>query len=131
MRNENTESLADYVRRILKEKNLSLRDVEENSGHQISNSYISKIISEAVRNPTVKKLKALARGLNEPEEKVMRFAFGRTPSEKHVFDTAEEEELQNIIDKFLALPEEDRKEFRIFWQMVNGEIDRRRRRKNK
>jgi transcriptional regulator with XRE-family HTH domain len=131
MRNSAKENLSDYVRRVIKEKGLTLRDVEERSGRQITNSYISKIISTTVKNPTIEKLKALARGLDEPEEKVIRVVLGSSSVEPQVFERAEEEGLQNLVRRFLTLPEEDRREFRFLWQMIDGEIERRRRRKRR
>lgn len=72
------ESLADYVRGVIARKGLGLREVAERSGRNgdigITHSYISKIISGAARNPSVDKLRALARGLDEPEADVFAAA---------------------------------------------------------
>jgi transcriptional regulator with XRE-family HTH domain len=63
------ETLIEYVKRIMRQKNLTLRDIEENSDGEISNSYISKILNGRVENPTADKILALARGLRvDPHE---------------------------------------------------------------
>ena len=74
---EQSEGLADYVRRIMNESRLSYRDIEEKAlktGHFISNGYVSKIVSGAAQNISVEKLRALAAGLNRPEEEVFAVA---------------------------------------------------------
>jgi transcriptional regulator with XRE-family HTH domain len=77
-----SETLAAFVRRIRSEKNLSLTDVERQSGRhgpKIAGSYVSKIENGDNRNPSPEKLKALARGLDVPEEEITAVAFGRAP----------------------------------------------------
>ena len=71
------ESLASLVRRIVKQHDLTLRDVEQRSGGQITNSYISKIISGGIRSVTVEKLMALAQGLNVDPHILFTAACGR------------------------------------------------------
>jgi transcriptional regulator with XRE-family HTH domain len=68
--------LADFVRRTRVEKRLSLNDVARQSGHQISNAYVSKIENGYVTNPSPKKLRALAKGLRESEDEVFAIARG-------------------------------------------------------
>ena len=55
--------MSRYVRRVMQEKQLKVRDVELRSGGQISNGYVSGIMSGSVTNLSVDKIKALARGL--------------------------------------------------------------------
>jgi transcriptional regulator with XRE-family HTH domain len=68
--------LSRYVERVMKEKHLSRRDVKLRSGGEITDSYVSGIISGSAKNLSVDKLKALARGLRVREIELIRVAFG-------------------------------------------------------
>ena len=72
------QSLSRYVERVMKEKHLSRRDVKLRSGGEITDSYVSGIISGSARNLSIDKLKALARGLRVREIELIRVAFGLT-----------------------------------------------------
>lgn len=63
MRRLGKEKLADFVRRVMRQKQLKLRDVERRSGGEITNGYISGIINGRISNVSLSKLKALAKGL--------------------------------------------------------------------
>ena len=82
------ETLAEYVRRIMVEKQLTMKKVENRSGHKIADAYIAHIVQGRASNLSVDKLKALAVGLGEPEETVFKVACG-VP-----FDGAQEESIQ-------------------------------------
>lgn len=58
------ENLSQLVTRVVRQKKLSLRQVQERSGGQIEKSYISRIMTGNVKNITLEKLVALARGLD-------------------------------------------------------------------
>jgi transcriptional regulator with XRE-family HTH domain len=75
------ESLADFVRRARIDKRLSLGDVERLSGRQISDSYVSRIENGDLFNPSTKKLRALARGLQISEDILFSIARGRSVSD--------------------------------------------------
>jgi transcriptional regulator with XRE-family HTH domain len=70
------QGLSRYVERVMKEKHLSRRDVKLRSGGEITDSYVSGIISGSAKNLSVGKLKALARGLRVREIELVRVAFG-------------------------------------------------------
>lgn len=70
------QGLSRYVERVMKEKHLSRRDVKLRSGGEITDSYVSGIISGSATNLSVEKLKALARGLRVREMELIRVAFG-------------------------------------------------------
>ena len=70
------EGLSRFVERVMSEKNLSRSDVKLRSGGEITDSYVSAIISGAATNLSVEKLKALARGLRVGERKLVEVAFG-------------------------------------------------------
>ena len=70
------ETLGEYVKRILSEKQLTLREIQERNGHNIADAYVANIMRGIARNLSVDKLKALAVGLGEPEETVFKVARG-------------------------------------------------------
>ena len=74
------ESLAQYVKRILHEKDLKHNDVEERSRQNgdkgIAHAYIGQIVNGSAKNPSVRRLKALAVGLDEPEDDLFNVARG-------------------------------------------------------
>jgi len=76
------ESLSVYVENVMKEKRLSRRDVKLRSGGEITDSYVSGIISGTATNLSVSKLKALARGLRVSEIELIRAAFGWAKGEE-------------------------------------------------
>ncbi|HKV39718.1 MAG TPA: helix-turn-helix transcriptional regulator [Blastocatellia bacterium] len=66
--------LAEYVRRVMEEKHLSAAKVQKQSGGGISDTYVLKIAAGKVKRPSVSRLKALAKGLNVPEDEVFKAA---------------------------------------------------------
>lgn len=72
-------SLPDYVRYVLKLKELTHEAVQARSGGRITHSYISKIVSGTAKNLTVDKIVALARGLGVDEYELFNRAIGRMP----------------------------------------------------
>jgi len=71
-----TESLPDFIRRVMREKSLTFGDIERKSGKTITGGYVSDIIQQKTINPSLAKLKALASGLGVTEEEVMAVARG-------------------------------------------------------
>ncbi len=74
------EDLADYVQRVRNvELKVSLKAVEEASGGEIDSSYVSQIENRAVlgANLTLKKISALAKGLQVPEEEILAVIRGK------------------------------------------------------
>ena len=63
MAKRNEGHLSRYVRHIMKQKGLTQRDIESRSGGEMTDGYVSNILSGAARNPSALKMKALARGL--------------------------------------------------------------------
>lgn len=76
MKKTGKQGLSHYVERVMKEKHLSRRDVKLRSGGEITDSYVSGIVSGSAKNLSVEKLKALARGLRVREMELIRVAFG-------------------------------------------------------
>lgn len=93
-----TEKLADYVRRVRREKGLSTSDVQQRSGGGISDAYITRIENEQSLNISVSKLQALARGLGVSEDEI--FAVARGTPLKHQRTVKE----AMLVDYFNSLP---------------------------
>ena len=72
-------SLADYVRRIRNEKNLSLAQVSSRSHGRIGKTHINRIENGTVVRVSLMKLRALALGLDVPEDDLVAVAQGKPP----------------------------------------------------
>lgn len=79
MSKQGTNGLAVYVARVLRDKRITLHDVQVMSGWTITDAYVGSIIRGRARNPSVEKLQALARGLGIEEDEIFRVARGLTP----------------------------------------------------
>ena len=115
------EDLSRYVRRILAEKRLSFRDVQRASSGGITQGYVGALVNGRYANPSVEKLKALARGLGESEETLFRVARGLSLSSEEGGDARGEglqpkalvdlmhrivsdSELANLVQELAELP---------------------------
>src|SRR4051794_5488236 len=76
MAKKGTETLSQYVARIMQEKQLKMYDVEVRSGRRITDAYVGNILKGKARNPSVDKLQALAAGLGVDEDEIFRVARG-------------------------------------------------------
>lgn len=70
------ESLPEYVKRVMKERGLKPKDVEKQSGGDIVDAYVIKIINGKTKFPSVVKLQALAKGLGVDEDELFKVARG-------------------------------------------------------
>ena len=70
------ETLSQYVKRILEEKQMTMMNVQERSKGGIADAYVGSIVNGVAKNPSVDKLKALAVGIGEPEDDVFKVARG-------------------------------------------------------
>ena len=86
-RGKGREELKEYVKRILNQKKMTLRDVQERSGGDITQAYVGAIVRGRHSNPTIEKLKVLARGLGVDEEELFRVARG-LPNPEPSYDRA-------------------------------------------
>ena len=75
------ESLGEYVSRILRQKDLSLRKVEANCGKKLTASYIGRIAKGKFNNPSMETVAALAEGLGVDLNEIFTVAFGKPPSQ--------------------------------------------------
>ena len=85
-------SLPDYVRRVRHERNLSLTAVSARSGGKIGKTHINRIENGLVRDVSLPKLRALAKGLGVPEDELLAVVRGKFPS---THSKAEEARLLN------------------------------------
>lgn len=125
--NENNLDLAEYIRKVINDDNLSQRylvERAERKGHKITQSYISQIISGAATNVTIDKLRALAAALDRPEEELFNIALGRKADEGRLRDAL----ATSLLDKFGQLTEQDKKEMVVLLKAIDREIEERLRR---
>ena len=114
------ESLDQYVSRVLREKGLTFADVHRRAGGEISKGYVCDISNGATASLTVRKLQALARGLDVPEEEIFAVARGAPPPDLAGFAA--------LYARFRELGEEDRREVGVLLEAVARDIEWRRRR---
>src|SRR5215208_5785882 len=74
------ETLRHYVRRVMRQKSLSLSDIERSSNRQITASYIGRILKGTVTNLTIEKIVALAQGLEVDPYEVFAASYGKPPA---------------------------------------------------
>jgi transcriptional regulator with XRE-family HTH domain len=74
-----TETLSEFLKRVMKQKGLTLRDVEQNCCKKITNSYISRVINGKVQNLTLETIVALAEGFDVDPHEIFAAAYGKPP----------------------------------------------------
>lgn len=120
----NKGSLARFVRRIMKQKRLTLRDVEARSGGGITDGYVADFVRGASENPSALKIKGLARGLGVdahalfdvicgPFEKATSEQAGEDTSDVLSFlemmhEVAESPQLMKLLEEAIQLSSEER-----------------------
>ena len=101
MAHRTPETLGDFVRRIRKEKNLTLADVSEQSarfGQRITAGYISHIENDPKRKVTADRLTALANGLGIPLDALIKRPAGPQGSRRKSKDEL------HLVTRFRELP---------------------------
>ena len=76
------QALSEYVAAVMDEKGLTPAQVSRMSEGEITGAYVRGLAAGSSSNPSVSKLKALARGLDVDEENLFRIARGLTPADK-------------------------------------------------
>lgn len=94
------ETLAQYVKRIMRQKELTIRDVELRCNKKLTHSYVARIIKGKVKNPTLATMIALAKGLDEDLYEIFRAASGQLPRQ-----TIDPLLLLEVIQKVFLHPE--------------------------
>src|ERR1051325_335236 len=97
----NIETLGQYVTRIMKAKGLKQDEVRRLSGNRITDGYVRDIMTGRANNPSVEKLKALARGLSVPEDDLFRVARG-LPLDRGVNEPAQSSSYDVIVNLMCA-----------------------------
>ena len=80
------ETLGQYVDRIMRQKNLNIRDVEGRCNKKLTHSYVARIIKDKVKNPTLATMRALAKGLDEDLYQIFAVASGESLQKKQAVD---------------------------------------------
>lgn len=122
---KNSEKLSDFVKRIRREKRLSVLDVErisrQNQSKGISNGYVSQIENNYISNVSPDKLQALAKGLGEDEELVFAIARGQNLNSENDIERIE---LEAMYRKRRNLSAARKEAFKRILDMVDRELDR-------
>jgi transcriptional regulator with XRE-family HTH domain len=116
--------LSRYVRRVIKQKGLTQRDVELRSKGKITDGYVADILRGAAKNPSVEKIKALARGLDVNLYELFDVACGpseQTATERGsvalspvvpflemMLEVADDPELIKLVEELIQLYPEER-----------------------
>lgn len=116
------ETLDAYVRRALRIKGLTLGEVAERAGGEISRAYICDISRGRILSPTVRKLQALARGLDVPEEEIFQVARGSSLNTRKFTESR----FAVLSVRYSELQDDDQREIEILLDAVASEIERRR-----
>ena len=80
------ETLGQYVDRIMRQKKLTIRDVEKRCDKKLTHSYVARIVKGKVKNPTLATMLALAKGLDEDLYQVVAVASGQPFQKKQIVD---------------------------------------------
>lgn len=115
------ETLADYVRRLIRDKDLSYRQVAQRSGGEISHATVSDIINGRITNPSTSTLVALAKGLGVPVEEVFAVARGKDPEGDPNFKNWK---FAALFDEAQQLTPEQMTRFEIIMEMARREVQR-------
>ena len=114
-------TLSDYILKVLQDDDIGYQDVvrrSERKGYKITHSYISKIVSGAAQNISVDKLRALAAGLNRPEEEVFAVARGGR-TEERIKDAL----ASAMFFKYAQLEESDKEKLATLLRALDREIE--------
>ena len=77
------EKLRAYIREVMHQKNLRAIDIEAQSDGNITDSYISDILSGKTKNISVDKVNALAQGMGMSSIEVFKMASGDNLQEEN------------------------------------------------
>lgn len=115
------ETLADYVRRVVRDKNLSYRQVAQLSNDAISHATVSDIINGRINNPSTSTLVGLAKGLGVPVEEVFAVARGKSPTEDPDYKNWK---YAALFDDAKKLTPEQMREFEHLMEIARREVTR-------
>lgn len=116
--------LADYVLRIMRERDLTFPEVEKiarRRGGEIGKSTVQQIAQGKTPNPGIFTLQELAWGLGRPVEEVIANALGLHQGENAAL---QKNELTNLHEMSKSLPLGEQRIFKRFVQMLEHEMQR-------
>lgn len=136
--------LSDYVKRVMKLKGLTQKDVQRMSGWKITDGYVASITTGRAKNLSVDKLMALADGLGVDSDELFHVACGlravdesgrssQAPDALMILETVQKAVMSpavtEILHELVRLSPEERAGLLGF--MKRGSNKRKPRRKNK
>ena len=101
-------SLSKYVRRVMKHKGLTHKDVQRLSGGRITDAYVASISIGRAGNPSAEKLKALADGLGVDPDLLFHLACGMPDAPGKGRKTSPAAELMMVfetVQRAIVIPE--------------------------
>jgi transcriptional regulator with XRE-family HTH domain len=98
------ELFSDYIRRVMKQKGLTARDVARNCNNKIDSSYVSKFTRGFGKSPSAKVIKALAEGLGVNPHDVFGAITGCQPDDT-LSSTSQALELLAIMEQVVLDPD--------------------------
>jgi transcriptional regulator with XRE-family HTH domain len=145
MPNTKKDGLDEYVKRVMKLKGLTQKDVQRLAGGRITDGYVASITTGRARNLSVDKIAALAEGLGVDTDELFHVACGTTVELDEsrnrpaldplmILETVQKAvaspDVIEILDRVVRLSPEER---RVFLKSLKrlGENDRKSQRKTK
>lgn len=119
------DALAFYVRRVMKEHDLTVYAVQAQArkrGGSLGKSTVDAILQKTLKNPGVFTLRELAWGLGKPVDEVMAVALGESPIHENAGYS--KSALANIWDLYKQLGKSDQRFFDRVFDMADREIRR-------
>jgi transcriptional regulator with XRE-family HTH domain len=116
--------LADYVLRVMREKNLTFPEVERlarRRGANIGKSTIQQIAQGKTPNPGIFTLQELAWGLGRPVEEIIAHTLATARGDSA---SIQQNELTNLWEMSKDLPVGEQRIFKRFVQMIEHEMQR-------
>ena len=110
-------SFADWVRCLIRDKDLTIRKVADLSGDNLHYATVNRILNEGLDNITVRTIRGLAKGLGVPPDEVFRRAYGNFKTENRI---------NALAFNYENLSESDRREIDSLLKVVENEIEMRR-----
>lgn len=121
MPKRSSNDLGEFIKKVKRERNLSLkrieRDSEDEAGNKISGNYVNDLI-QGNAEPTVKKLQALARGIHQSEDLLFEVARGvaRNSSGVHRCSST------CLAKQISELPREEQQQLRPLLDMLRQQV---------
>lgn len=115
------ESLADYTRRIMDEKNLTFREVERLSDGKILAASVNKLINGHIEDVRVSSLVALARGLGVPPYLLLQ----KHLQDETLYEDASKERFASMFHKYNQLSPEEQASLDNLLEVIDSELDKR------